>query len=74
MIWYFYKKLYLSIQVQLDNQKQDLDLWDKVVERAINVKVKASFQLPSRIIEIDFKCPKGYKSTKQEKDKTNWEH
>ncbi len=74
MILYFCKGLRPSIQVQLDNQRKNLDLWEEVVKKVINVKVKASFQLPSGIREINSRYPKGYRLTKKNKDKANWEH
>ena len=41
-----------------------------MVEKAIDIKEKASLQPPSKIKEIDSKCPKDYKpSIKKDKDK-----
>lgn len=38
----------------------------------VNIKVKASLQLISRIKEIVFRCPKSYKlSARKDKDKNN---
>ena len=34
--------LYLSIQAQLDYQRYDLDLWKKVVEKAVDIKAKTN--------------------------------
>lgn len=45
-------------------------MWEEVVEKAIDIKEKASLQPPSKIKEIDSKCPKDYKpSIKKDKDK-----
>ena len=41
LICYFQEGLRISIQAQLDNQGRDLDVWDKVVEKVVNVKAKA---------------------------------
>ena len=46
-----------------------------MVKKTIDIKVKASLQLLSRIRKIDFKCPKGYRpSAKKEKNKASWEY
>ena len=46
-----------------------MDVWDEVVEKAINAEVKTSFQLFSRIREIDSNCLKRYRSlVKKDKD------
>lgn len=42
LIRYFYKKLRPFIQVKLNNQGHDLDLWEKVVEKSVNINVKTS--------------------------------
>lgn len=42
-----------------------------MVEKAINIEVKTSLQPPLRTKEIDFRCPKSYKSTKKDNDKVN---
>ncbi len=42
LIRYFWEELYLSIWAQLDNRGQDLDVWEVVVEKVINVEAKAS--------------------------------
>ncbi len=74
-IHYFLEGLRPSIQVQLDNRGQDLDVWDKVVEKAIDVEVKVSLQSPSKIREINFRCPRDYRpSVKKDKHDANWEH
>ena len=46
---------------------------DKVVEKIVNAKAKASLQLPSRIREINFRYPKRYKPlVKKDKDNAYW--
>ncbi len=45
-----------------------------MVEKAVNIKIKVSFQPLSKIKEIDFRCLKGYRLIKKNKDKVNWEH
>ena len=53
--------------------KRDLDLWKEMVEKAIDIKVKASLQSPFGIRKINSKYPKGYKpSVKKEKHKASW--
>lgn len=71
-ICFFYKKQYLFIQVQLNLQELDLDLWKEVVEKPIDIKVKTNLQLFSGTRKIDFKYPKNYKlSAKIEKNKAS---
>ena len=75
MIHYFYKKLRLSIQAQLDHQRCGLGLQKEVIKKAVNVEVKTNLQPPFKTKEINSKCPKGYKlSAKKEKNKASWEH
>lgn len=46
-----------------------------MVEKAIDVEVRASLQPLSGTREVDFRCPKGYKpSAKKEKDEVNQKH
>ncbi len=50
-------------------------MWDKMVEKTINTKVKANLQPFSGTREIDSRCPRGYRpSVKKDKDDANWEH
>ena len=54
----------------MNNQRYDLDLWEEVIEKAVDTKAKASLQLPSKTNEINFKHFKNYKpSAKKEKTK-----
>ena len=41
------------------------------MEKIVNIEIKASLSLSSKIKEIDFKSPKNYKPTKKKKDKAN---
>ena len=46
-----------------------------MVEKAVNVEIKANLELPSDIKEINFRHLKDYRpTTKKDKDKANWEH
>ncbi len=75
LIHYFREELCLSIRAQLDNQGWDLDMWNKVVEKTVNVEVKADRQLPFETRKIDFRYLRGYRPlVKKDKDKTNREH
>ncbi len=50
-------------------------MWDKVIEKAIDVEVKANLQPPSGTRKIDSKCPKKYRPlVKKDKDNAYWEH
>ncbi len=61
LIGYFRKRLHPFIGAQLDNWGRDLDAWDEVVEKAVNIEVKAYLQPLSETREIDSRCPNGYK-------------
>ena len=51
-----------------------MDAWDKIVEKAVDVKAKASLQLPSGTREINSKCPKKYRPlVKKDMDDAYWE-
>ena len=41
LIHYFHDGLRLSIRAQVDNRGRDLDAWEEVVEKAVNVEAKA---------------------------------
>lgn len=48
---------------------------ERSMEKTVDVEAKTSFQLSSRIGEIDFRYLKGYRPlTKKERDKTNREY
>ncbi len=51
-----------------------MDLWGKVIEKVVNIEVKTSLQPLSKIREIDSEYSKGYKLTKKDKNKANWEY
>ncbi len=51
-----------------------MDLWEKMVEKVVNVEAKVSLQPLLKISEIDFNCLKGYTLTKKNKDETDWKH
>lgn len=56
----------MFIQTQLDNQRYNLNLWEKVIKNAIDVKAKTSLQLPSKIKKINFKYLRGYRLAKKD--------
>lgn len=59
----------------MDNREYDLNLWEKVIEKAVNIEVKASLQSLFRAKGIDFICLKSYRPlAKKDKDEVNWEH
>ncbi len=46
-----------------------------MVEKAINTKVEANLQPPSKTKEINSRCLRGYRpSVKKDKDDANWKH
>lgn len=62
------------MQAQLDYWEWDLDLWEEVEEKAVNVEAKTSLQLSSEARKTNFKCPKGYRPlAKKEKVEANQE-
>ena len=74
MIWYFQEGLRPSIQAQLDVKDQDLDFWDEVVDKTVDVEAKTNLQAPSRTREMDSWCPQGQRPTKKDdKDSKNYE-
>ena len=59
----------------MNNRGQNLDLWDKVVENAVNTKAKAYLQLFFGTKKIDFRYSKKYRPLiKKNKDDIYWEH
>lgn len=62
----------MFIQTQLDNQRHNLNLWEKVIKNTIDVEAKTSLQLLSKIKKINSKYPKSYKLAK--KDETNQDY
>ncbi len=74
LIHYFREELRPSIRAKLDHQKQDLDAWEKVVEKAGDVKAKANLQPLFYVRDINDKCPKGHcPLAKNNKEDTYWE-
>ena len=58
----------------MDVRDRELDSWDKVVDKIVNAKAKASLQAPSGTKEIDTQCPQGQRPTKKEdKDSRDYE-
>ncbi len=50
-------------------------MWEEVIKKVVNVKIKTSLQLPSGIREINSRCSKSYKpSAKKNKDKAIHEY
>ncbi len=63
------------MEAQLDNWVWYLNVWNKVIEKAINIEVKASLQLPFKIREIDSRYLRNYRpSIKKNKDDANREY
>ena len=61
--------------MQLDNWEWNLNAWDKMVEKAINIEAKASLQPPSGPRKIDSRCLKEYKpAVKKDENDTYWGH
>ena len=59
----------------MNNQRQDIDVWKKVVEKAVDAKAKTGFQPHSIIREIDSRCPKEYRpSVKKNKNDAYRKH
>ncbi len=50
-------------------------MWDKIIEKAVNVEAKDSRQSPFGTREIDSRCPRGYRPlVKKNKGDANREH
>ncbi len=71
LIRYFREWLRPSIQAQLDPRGQDLDAWEKVVEKVADIEGRTNLQPPFYIREIDSRCPKDHRlSAKKDKEDT----
>ena len=66
MIRYFREGLRPSVRAKLDTRGRNLDSWEEAVEKAVNVKAKASLQSSSITRNIDSRCPQGNKPAKKE--------
>ena len=61
-----------SVYTSLVKLLRDLNLWEEVVEKAVDTKIKASLKSYFEIKEIDYKYLKAYRlSNNKEKDKVN---
>lgn len=49
----------------MDNLGYDLNLWEKIVEKVVDIEVKTSLQQFFEIKEIDSNCLKGYRPIKK---------
>lgn len=59
----------------MNNQESDLNLWKEVIEKAVNIEIKASLQPSSKTKEIESRYPKSYRLlAKKDKDKATWEY
>lgn len=47
----------------MEQRGRELDSWDELVEKAIDVKAKASLQPSSMLRELDHRCPRGNRPT-----------
>lgn len=56
----------------MKNWGHNLNLWEKVMEKVVNIKAKTSLQPLLRIKEIDSRCPKSYKSTAKDKSSQDY--
>ena len=67
MIRYFREGLRSSIWAQLDARGRDLDSWEKVVKKIVNVEAKTMLQSSSSTRDMDSRCLRG-NTKKDEKD------
>ncbi len=71
LIRYFREGLRPSIWAQLDHRGQDLDGWEKVVEKVGDVEAKANLQPLFYVRDIDVRCLKDHRlSAKKDKEDT----
>lgn len=66
LIWYFRDSFCSSIRAQLDERKKNLDMWDKVIKKAINTNANASQQPRLGIWAINNWCSQGLRPIKIE--------
>ena len=60
MICYFWEGLKPSIKVEIKQQNRALTSFGKMVQRAVNVKAKASLKSSIMVRDADFHCLRGY--------------
>lgn len=68
LIQYFRENLRSFIQIQLNTRGRELDFWEKVIEKVVDVKAKALLQKLSGSWEINTKCFYRYKLAKKKAD------
>lgn len=50
-------------------------MWEKMIEKVVDVEAKASLQPPFRTRKIDFRCSKNHRSSvRRDKNDANWKH
>lgn len=53
LIWYFWYKLSFSIQAQLNERRTDLNMWEEVINKIIDIETKAGWQPSSNSQKIN---------------------
>lgn len=54
LIRYFRKDLKPLIKAQIEQKRRELDIWQKVIEKTVEIKSKTTLQLTSFTREIDY--------------------
>ena len=60
MICYFQKGFKPSIKVEMEQQDQESINFEKIVQRAVNTKVKAGLRSSIMVWDLDVRCPRGH--------------
>lgn len=69
LIWYFWNGLRSSIYAQLDEKYDDLDDWQVIAQRPVDIKAKTAQQALSFVQKSDMHCYYVYRPLKQKEFK-----
>ena len=59
MIWYFQEGFWLSIRVEIEQRGQELDSFEELIKKVVNVEAKAAFRPHSYAHKTDQHCLRG---------------
>ena len=61
MIYYFRKNLKSSIKIEMKQQNREFINFEKMVQRAVNMEVKADLRSSTMIWDLDAHCLRDYR-------------
>ena len=71
MIRYFREGLRPFVRAQFDAKGGDLDSWEKVVEKTVNVEAKTFLQSSANTRNMDSRCLRGNRPARKEEKNSN---